>query len=173
MSEELETGNAVSPRSEWIKFVILAAIMLGAVLVVALLRPYIFNHVVPAVMGEGMAQPAKDENELHMPVITDSPREEESAEEGSAEMAAPEDSAAPEAYPAPETEEPVQETVDEAENAETETAVSTLDHIVQPNENLTTIARQYNTTIQAILDANDIPNPNRIDAGTILHIPQP
>ncbi len=179
MSEDLERENAESPRSEWIKFGVLAAIMLGAVLVVALLRPYIFNHVVPAVMGEGVEQPAGpvDGNEAYpimIPVVSDG---EKSPSEESSEPNAAEEVPVEEAYPAPETDVEV-ETVEEEMGSdigsgEVETAVTTIDHTVQPNENLTTIAKQYNTTIQAILDANDIPNPNRIDAGTVLHIPQP
>ncbi len=173
MSEELQRVDAVSPRSEWIKFGVLAIMMLGAVLAIALVRPYIFNTIVPAVMGQGSAQPGSNEVEIHIPLMTDSPREAESSEENSTEADGPINPPAAEAYPAPDAIEAEEETVIEGESEGVETAVSTIDHLVQPNENLTNIANQYNTTIQAILDVNDIPNPNRIDAGTILRIPQP
>jgi len=44
-------------------------------------------------------------------------------------------------------------------------------HYVQWGENLTNIARRYGTTIQAIMYANGIYNPNRIYAGQRLIIP--
>jgi LysM repeat protein len=45
-------------------------------------------------------------------------------------------------------------------------------HIVRWGENLTGIAAQYGTTIQAIMQANGLPNANRIYAGQRLRIPQ-
>ena len=44
-------------------------------------------------------------------------------------------------------------------------------HIVQWGENLTSISRRYGTTIQAIVAANRLANPNRIYAGQRLVIP--
>ncbi len=187
MSEELETGIPVSSRNEWIKFGVLAAILLGVVLIVAALRPFIFNKVVPAVMGESMTQPldandAENAYPIMIPVVTDSPGGETIPDETPVEEPSSTESSEPlpeeAAYPAPEPEvgeEAVveEEVVDEAQTVEEETAVSTFDHIVQPNENLTSIARLYGTTIEAVLDVNDIPDPNRIDAGTVLRIPQP
>ncbi|MCA9934129.1 MAG: LysM peptidoglycan-binding domain-containing protein [Ardenticatenaceae bacterium] len=185
MSEDFESREGTeepSPRSEWVKFGVLAVIMLGAIAVVALLRPYIFNHIVPAVMGEGMATPVPQEAvpepvdaaepggsaeeaypiEVIIPLIT---------EEGAAvevEEAAPAEAEA--GYPAPAVEEMV---VTEEEGSGEETAVFTIDHVVQPGENLTTIAEKYNLTVQEILDANTIPDPNHIEVGTLLYIPQP
>lgn len=43
-------------------------------------------------------------------------------------------------------------------------------HIVQPGESLNIIARQYNTTIEQILQANNIANPNLIYRGQELNI---
>jgi LysM repeat protein len=43
-------------------------------------------------------------------------------------------------------------------------------HVVQRGESLTTIARRYNVTVEQILQVNDIPNPNRIHAGTQLNV---
>jgi lipoprotein-anchoring transpeptidase ErfK/SrfK len=43
-------------------------------------------------------------------------------------------------------------------------------HIVQPGESLTLIAQQYGVTVQEILDANNIPNANRIFRGQELTI---
>jgi LysM repeat protein len=44
-------------------------------------------------------------------------------------------------------------------------------HIVQWGENLTGIARRYGTTVQAIVQANQLANPNRIYPGQRLLIP--
>ena len=44
-------------------------------------------------------------------------------------------------------------------------------HVVRWGENLTGIAKSYGTTVQAIVQANQIANPNRIYAGQRLLIP--
>ncbi|HIC94772.1 MAG TPA: LysM peptidoglycan-binding domain-containing protein [Anaerolineae bacterium] len=44
-------------------------------------------------------------------------------------------------------------------------------HFVQPGEYLVLIASRYNTTVEAIVAANDIPNPSLILAGQRLVIP--
>lgn len=44
-------------------------------------------------------------------------------------------------------------------------------HVVKRNESLTTIARAYNTTVNDIVEANDIPNPNNLVVGQAMVIP--
>jgi LysM repeat protein len=44
-------------------------------------------------------------------------------------------------------------------------------HVVQPGEYVTLIAERYGVTPQAILRANDIPNPNYVEVGQELIIP--
>ncbi|OLS33477.1 LysM peptidoglycan-binding domain-containing protein [Bacillus sp. MRMR6] len=44
-------------------------------------------------------------------------------------------------------------------------------HVVQRNESLTTIARAYQTTVNDIVEANDIPNPNNLVVGQAMVIP--
>jgi LysM repeat protein len=46
-----------------------------------------------------------------------------------------------------------------------------LTHIVQPGENLTQIAARYGTTVQAIMSANGLSNPNFVWVGQRLAIP--
>jgi LysM repeat protein len=46
-------------------------------------------------------------------------------------------------------------------------------HVVQPGEALFTIAEMYGVTIQAIVEANNIENPDHIEAGQVLIIPIP
>jgi LysM repeat protein len=45
-------------------------------------------------------------------------------------------------------------------------------YIVQPGDTLYKIARKFNTTVEAILAANNIPNPNLIYPGQLLEIPE-
>ena len=42
---------------------------------------------------------------------------------------------------------------------------------IQPGNTLSQIALEYNTTVQAIAEQNDIVNPNLIFAGEIIRIP--
>jgi LysM repeat protein len=44
-------------------------------------------------------------------------------------------------------------------------------HVVRPGENLTRIAARYGTTVQAIVRANRLSNPNHIWVGQRLYIP--
>ena len=44
-------------------------------------------------------------------------------------------------------------------------------HVVQPGEYLSQIAQQYDVTTEAIVEANDIENPDLIEAGQRLIIP--
>jgi LysM repeat protein len=43
-------------------------------------------------------------------------------------------------------------------------------HVVQPGESLTTIARQYNLTVEQLMQSNNIANPNRIIRGQELNV---
>jgi nucleoid-associated protein YgaU len=168
MSEESTTTQA-APSREWTKFVILAVILLGTILVVALARPFIFNFIVPTVMGEGQltapmpvdveeAYPAEDEQPGAAPII-------EEAYPGEAEQpgAAPE--AADEPDPAGEENEMAAE--------ELPTAVTTISHTVQRGDTILSIARRYEVTVDDIVKANNITNPNHIEVGTTLLVPQP
>ena len=44
-------------------------------------------------------------------------------------------------------------------------------HVVKGNETLTTIARTYHTTVQDIVEANELPNPNTLVVGQAIVIP--
>ena len=46
-------------------------------------------------------------------------------------------------------------------------------HTVQPGDTLGTIALQYNISLQALMDANNITDPNALEVGTVLIIPAP
>lgn len=44
-------------------------------------------------------------------------------------------------------------------------------HVVKPGESITTIARSYGSTVTEIVEANQIPNPNRLVVGQTMVIP--
>lgn len=46
------------------------------------------------------------------------------------------------------------------------------EHIVQPGETLSTIAKAYNVTTRVIIEANKIQNPDRLSVGQKLFIPE-
>lgn len=46
-----------------------------------------------------------------------------------------------------------------------------LTHVVQPGENLYSIASRYGVSVQAVMRANGITDPNMIFVGTVLRIP--
>lgn len=153
-----------SRRGEVMKFAILAIFMLGTILVVALLRPYIFNTLIPAVMGEG--QPAaplvSDEMETIKP-------ENEEIEATAVPVEQTETNTAPEEAAPAESEEGVSEP---EQPEDFPTAVPARTHTVQAGETLTSIAQQYGVTVQAIVAANEISNPDRVTVGTTLIIPE-
>jgi len=166
-------------RGELIKFVLLVIVMLGTILVIALLRPYIFGQVVPSILGEGQAIPAD------VPDTTDAPETDENGTGTGGQMDEAADEETDEGTGEESDEETDETSAEEAnENTAAEptepekpedfpTAVPARTHIVQPGETLTKIARQYNVTVNAIVAANNIPNPNRVAVGAVLVIPDP
>ncbi|WML41852.1 glycoside hydrolase family 18 protein [Neobacillus sp. OS1-2] len=44
-------------------------------------------------------------------------------------------------------------------------------HVIKSNESLTTIASSYHTTVQDIIEANELPNPNNLVVGQAIVIP--
>ncbi|QHI70901.1 LysM peptidoglycan-binding domain-containing protein [Tichowtungia aerotolerans] len=46
------------------------------------------------------------------------------------------------------------------------------EHVVQRGETLSAIAKAYNVTAKAIIEANKIKNPNRLSVGQKLFIPE-
>jgi LysM repeat protein len=54
-----------------------------------------------------------------------------------------------------------------------ETAASTTVHIVEEGETLGLIAERYGTTVEVLLELNDLPDPNVVPVGTSLVVPQP
>jgi LysM repeat protein len=174
--DESHREETAHTRGELIKFGILTLVLLGTVLVVAVTRPLIFGHIVPAIMGEGAAPEVVEP----LPPAESMPGDDTAVDQiDDTDPVSAEEPATTEPYPAPTTSQetfiPAVGSSDEAypvpedEDSGEETAV--ISHTVQPNDNLTKIAEQYGVTVQEIIALNNITNPNRIEAGTILQIP--
>jgi LysM repeat protein len=149
MSQDQESSTG-----EVVKFGAVIGVLIATILIVALLRPLIFGRIVPAVMGSHLPQPTRPAQ----PVII-IPIEPTATAIPTVVVPLPSE----EATPAPPS--PVEETP--------ATPAPTITHTVQRNENLITIAAQYGITVEALVKANNIPNPDRIEAGTVLTIPKP
>ena len=167
----MDENNNVGDR-QWLKFGILAGILLIVVLVIALLRPLIFGDIVPAVMGgDGTVEEttAVDETIVEDVPETDAPLvpvDDTTETDSTVETEAPVDESV--------TETPVEEVVvDESVDDGGETAVSTITYTVKPGDTIYSIAREHNVSPAAIVAANDLTDPNNILIGTELLIPQP
>lgn len=161
-------------RNQWLKFGILALILFGTVVVIAMARPLIFGHVVPAVMGDTSvsseeavpeaAPPAAGEGdtEVFIPAASSGDTTGEGGQpveavegegEGGGETAVSEPSPQPTTEPTPEP------------------TAAPITHTVQSGDNLTKIAQQYGVTVQDIMTANNLLNADYIAVGQVLIIP--
>ena len=157
--------------SELIKFGLLVLVFVVIVVVVALARPFIFDKLVPAIMGtdltptpavgvggaeEATAVPAAEtvpapgstgegQGDVFLPALTSD--EPDGGGEGETAVTSTPEPAAETAVPSPIT------------------------HVVQPGDTLTKIARQYNVSVQALMQANNLLNANYIQVGQTLVIP--
>jgi len=174
----MDENNNVGDR-QWLKFGILAGILLIVVLVIALLRPIIFGRIVPAVMGGDGEKTAVDETiivddaiieEAPTETNTDAPVDESTATDSTeeTETSVEDTTTVEEAAPVDDTGE---SDVDGAD--EEETAVNTITYTVKAGDSIYSIARAYNLNPETIVILNNIPNPNNILIGTELLIPQP
>lgn len=145
----LETKS--SNLGEYIKFGVLAVILLGTPVVIALLIPLIFGQIVPAVLGSNLPpdMPLAPVDQVVEPETAETPNVISPTD--------PQTGIGGEATPA------VQDPV----------ATDVLVHLVRTGETLESIARQYGVTSAAIAAENNIQNPNHIFVGAILIIPSP
>lgn len=137
-------------RGEIVKFLILVAVMLLTVLVVAAARPLIFEQIVPAVLGWQT--------------------EEAGPELPASSPATP----LPIASPTPEPTLAVVERTSVPSGSPTAGPPPTLTpqlYRVQAGDNLSTIANRHGVSVQAIIEANNLANPNQIMPGDQLIIP--
>jgi hypothetical protein len=155
---EIQDARAAKRRQmEYIKFGILVGILLITIFVIAILRPTIFDQIVPAVMS----------GEPGSPIVDDS-----QPTEGypSTNATAVPDNNNTQSLPIISV--PAGGAGGTGGQVET-TAVPAQIYVVQTGDTLNSIARQFNTTVEAIIAANNIQNPDALQVGTTLIIPQP
>lgn len=193
MTEDTEARE----NEEWIKFGVLAGVMAVVVLTVFLIRPLVFGHIIPVIMGEGIVITAPVEElvpQILVPAIIEepaaTPRQEEPSNEVEA-VAEPAEADTAEAAPAAEPAEAVPESaVEEAPEAalseesapQPEAAIESVQsalplaaplvHRVKTGDTLIGIAAQYNVTVDQIVAANGLLSANYINIGDDLVIPQ-
>lgn len=159
-----EEHQAMHRRGEMIKFLLLLLALVGTVLVLALLRPLIFERIVPAVLGldrEPVAIPALETATPSAPQAT--PETEIEGEMPRIMTATP---------PAVDV---------QGDDAATDGAGSvggspqptTQMYEIQQGDTLVEIAERFGVTVSALVQANGIANPNRIQPGEMLVIPSP
>lgn len=193
MTEDTEARE----NEEWIKFGVLAGVMAVVVLTVFLIRPLVFGHIIPVIMGEGIVITAPVEElvpQILVPAIIEepaaTPRQEEPSNEVEA-VAEPAEADTAEAAPAAEPAEAVPEAAaEEAPEAalseesapQPEAAIESVQsalplaaplvHRVKTGDTLIGIAAQYNVTVDQIVAANGLLSANYINIGDDLAIPQ-
>ncbi|HRQ38860.1 MAG TPA: LysM domain-containing protein [Chloroflexota bacterium] len=151
-------------RMEYLKFGFLAVILLVVVIAIALAQPLIFDRIVPAVMGgEGSTAVLDDSQPADTPAS------------GQDSTTAPQDNT----QNLPIISVPGSDGIgtggegEDTGGAEEATAVPAQIYVVQLGDTLNSIARQFNTTVEAIAAANNIQNPDALLVGATLIIPQP
>lgn len=152
---EVESEEKGSNIGEFVKFGILAVILLGTPLVIALLIPFIFGQIVPTVLGSNLPTetPTVILDEVVEPDMVGTPDVTQPGE--------------------PETGIGGEFTPVATPTVQGEVTSEVLVHLVRTGDTLASIARQYGVTAEEIAAANDIQNPNQIFVGTVLIIPQP
>lgn len=144
-----------SNLGEYVKFGILAVILLGTPLVIALISPFIFGQIVPTILGSNLPTntPAVPGDQVVEPETAGTaypglPTEPETGIGGEATpvLVTP-------AAPGP--------------------ATDVLVHVVRSGETLDSIARLYGVTAADIAAANNIQDSSQIFSGTVLVIPPP
>jgi LysM repeat protein len=154
-----EENAAQLRRREYLKFGILTVILLVVVIVIALAQPLIFDRIVPAVMGG-------DGNTA----VLDAPTPDQNSTDGAA-TAVPQDNT--QNLPIISAPGSNDSGTGGEGGAEEATAVPAQIYVVQQGDTLNSIARQFNTTVEAIVAANNIQNPDALSVGVTLTIPQP
>ena len=150
LEEEHETLHR---RGEMIKFLILVFILVATVFLVALLRPLLFERMVPAILGWGQAPEAAPEA---LPVEEPATTQEEDAAPLLIMTATPPAAAA-----------------DGATGNGGAPLPTPRVYEVQAGDTLARIAARFDVSVDALVQANAISNPHRIQVGEVLVIPEP
>lgn len=154
-----EEHQALHRRGEMLKFLLLLLALVGTVLLIALLRPLIFERIVPSVLG--LNQPAEEPAPVVVPSLSPSPAD---GEETLPPIMTP--TPPPESEPAGGADAISGETGSEA-------APTAQIYEVQRGDTMAAIAERFGVSLQTLIQVNNIANPNRIQPGDRLTIPTP
>lgn len=161
-----QTAVSHEQRNQWLSFAILVVILLGTVLIIALLRPLIFGHIIPAVMSDTSAPQTAVNTEAYPAAEEIAPTSANEVFIPAASGGGPGDTVPTEPSVAEETE------IDDEETAVgPEPTPAPVTHTVQPNDNLTKISQQYSVPVADIMAANNLVNADYISVGQVLIIP--
>lgn len=152
-----EEHEALHRRGEMIKFMVLVLALVGTVFAIALLRPLIFDRIVPAVLGWEQPADAPEATAPEQPVSDDVAPATTGGEEGSIPV--------------------IMTATPGAEGGDREDLGAPLPtprlYEVQAGDSLARIAEQFDLSVEALVQANGISDPERIQVGDVLVIPEP
>ena len=162
-------------RPDILRFVILVVILIVTLIVIAALRPLIFDRIVPAIIGTGDEAPLIiDENEDVGTGGVETPESDEAIEDEVEEEEFEASEPTADELPTTAADDSTIPVVDEADDDDVfPTARPALRHTVAAGETLAQIATRYNISVELIRQANQIEDINRIAIGQELLIPQP
>jgi LysM repeat protein len=168
----MEETSAPSRSGEMRNFIILVVVLLGTILVVAFLRPFIFGRVVPAILGEGLQEaPLVDDKPVDEDIGTEMGEGgEKDGDTTTADSESSENDASGTEAVEGENGESNSDNVDPESFPE---SIATVEHIVQPGDTLYALSRRYKVSVSEIVAANKLNNPDRLAIGSKLLIPQP
>lgn len=153
-----EEHQAMHRRGEMIKFLLFVLVLVGTVFAVSLLRPLIFERIVPAVLGW---EQQTGDTEAGVPEQPVSGEEAPAAGGGEDE----------EGIPAIMTSTPDQDTA-AGEDLGAPLPTPRM-YEVQAGDSLARIAEEFDLSVEALAQANGISDPERIQVGDVLVIPDP
>ena len=167
-------------RYEWLKTVIFfGAVLLITILAIRVITPFIFTEYVPDIVGlEETVSDAPSAEEVVPAEQSEHESDGEEMSEGEAEQETgePVDQGEEAAEDTNETVEPVpteEATSNKNDNPEEGASEATYSiYVVQPGETLTSIAKAHNLTVEELIAANELINPNLLNAGQEIRIPE-
>ncbi|MEM9775009.1 MAG: LysM peptidoglycan-binding domain-containing protein [Chloroflexota bacterium] len=165
---------------EWLKLIIfVGAILLVSYLTISVISPILFQDYVPSIMGlDRVTNSASETNE---PIEAEPAEESDVSNTDAAETnegVEAVDQPAVEATQEQETVEAEPLPTEENEAAKTETESQTehqleiTTYIVERGETLTSIAEEYNITVEELVALNELVNPNFVYAGQEINVPK-
>ena len=158
-------------RPDILRFVILIIVLIATLFIIALLRPLIFDRIVPAILGEGGEAPTTINETDDLGTGGQDTIEEEEQDDSEIIEEADEEEAPLDIADESDETIPVDDSSDDEQPFPT--ARPAIRHTVEAGETVAQLATRYGVSADLIQQANQLDNINRITAGDVLVIPQP